>query len=71
MAEVFWWVEGDMGFSQSNRVHVVYKPNGSMQTLIFDAPAGILQPNRLLLKLRFDPLSGTHATVSIKRLQIN
>jgi SAM-dependent methyltransferase len=69
-AEMFWWGEGDPYFSEEKSAHLVIPADGKLRTHVFRAPPGALDPEGILLRVRFDPTSGTRGRVRVGRVRI-
>lgn len=56
--EIFWWLDGDHGFSQEARQAAPYPPDGAAQEFVAGIPRAVGCPERYLVRLRLDPTIG-------------
>lgn len=69
-AQVFWWLEGERHFSEGNSVVQSLPGDGVPRTHVFLAPPAVLLGDRLVMKVRLDPMSGERGTVSVRRIAL-
>ena len=70
MVHLFWWEEGDPNFTQDKSVTLLIPADGTVRVHEFRAPEGLLGPNGMLMKVRFDPFSHTRGLIEIRRIRL-
>jgi hypothetical protein len=69
-AQMFWWLEGERHFSERGSVVQSLPGDGASRTHVFRAPPGVLAGDRLVMKVRLDPMSGERGTVTVRRITL-